>query len=193
MDLEGNEMARWLQQKGIAAFVLKYRLMKKTQEGIPKNLNMDEACRYGIADAIQAIKMVRQHTAEWGISPERVGFLGFSAGGMIASEALVQKDASARPNFVGLIYGAPFGVMPAIPANLQPTFMAWAQDDTVARDTMVRFYSALMSAGNRPEVHIFSAGGHGFVMGRQGTSSEHWIDQFYYWLEAQGLTRSARR
>jgi acetyl esterase/lipase len=83
--------------------------------------------------------------------------------------------------------------MPAIPARLPPTFMAWAQDDAVALDAVVKFYAALQSAGDRPEVHIFGAGGHGFGMRKQGTSSDHWIDALYYWLEAQGFTRRAAR
>jgi acetyl esterase/lipase len=192
IDLEGYNVARWLQEKGIAAFVLKYRIMEKRQEGIPA-MNMDESGKYGIADGIQAIKVVRQHATEWGISPERLGFMGFSAGAMVASGALLQENAPGRPSFAALIYGGPFGVMPAIPANLPPTFMAWAQDDAVALDAVVKFYDALKSAGGKPEVHIFSAGGHGFGMRKQGTSSDHWIDGFHYWLEAEGFTRSAAR
>ena len=187
IDLEGYNVARWLQEKGIASFVLKYRIMEKRQEGIPP-MNMDESGKYGIADGIQAIKVARQHATEWGISPDRVGFMGFSAGAMVASGALLQENAAARPNFAALIYGGPFGVMPAIPAKLPPVFMAWAQDDAVALDAVVKFYEALKSAGDKPEVHIFSAGGHGFSMRKQGTSSDHWIDAFYYWLEAQGFT-----
>ena len=192
IDLEGYDVARWLQNKGIAAFVLKYRIVEKRQEGIPK-MNMDEAGKYGIADGIQAVKVVRQHAAEWGISPDRVGFLGFSAGAMVASGTLLQQDAAARPNFAAPIYGGPFGVMPAIPAKLPPVFLAWAQDDTLALNAVIRFYDSLKSAGCKPEAHIFSAGGHGFGMRKQGTSSDHWIDEFYYWLEAQGFTRPAAR
>ena len=192
IDLEGHDVARWLQERGIAAFVLKYRIMEKRQEGIPQ-MNMDEAGKFGIADGMQALKVVRQHAAEWGISPDRVGFLGFSAGGMVASGVLLQQDAAARPNFAAPIYGAPFGVMPAIPASLPPIFLAWAQDDPVVLDAVVKFYDALKAAGQKPELHIFSAGGHGFGMRKQGTSSDHWIDAFYYWLEAQGLTRPAAR
>jgi len=191
IDLEGYNVARWLQERGIAAFVLKYRIMEKRQEGIPA-MNMDTAGRYGIADGIQAIKVVRQHTVEWGLSPDRVGFLGFSAGAMVTSGTLLQEDAAARPNFAALIYGGPFGAMPTIPANLPPMFLAWAQDDTIALDPVVRFYDALTSAGYKPEVHIFSAGGHGFGMRKQGTSSDHWIEAFYFWLEAQGLTKPER-
>jgi acetyl esterase/lipase len=193
ISLESQGVARWLQQRGIAAFVLKYRIMEKRGEGIPKNMNMDEAGKYGIADGIQAIKVVRQHAAEWGVSPDRVGLMGFSAGAMVTSGALLQQDAASRPNFAAMIYGGPFGVMPAIPAKLPPMFLAWAQDDDVALEPIVKFHEALTSAGHKPEVHIFSAGGHGFGMKKQGTSSDHWIDAFYYWLEAQGLTRQAGR
>jgi acetyl esterase/lipase len=192
IDLEANEVAHWLQDKGIAAFVLKYRIPEKKGEGIPANINFDEACKYGIADGIQAVKLVRQHAAEWNISPGRVGFLGFSAGGMVTSGVLLQSDASLRPNFAAPIYGAPFGVMPAIPAKLPPIFMAWAQDDELVLDSVTKFYEALKAAGNKPEVHIYSAGHHGFGMKKQGTTSDHWIDEYYYWLEAQGLTKPAR-
>jgi acetyl esterase/lipase len=191
VDLEGTNVARWLQERGIAAFVLKYRIMEKRGEGIPANMNMDEAGRFGIADGIQALKVVRRHAAEWGVSPDRIGFMGFSAGAMVASGTLLQEDASARPNFAAMIYGGPFGVMPRIPAKLPPMFLAWAQDDNVALGAVVKFYDALKSAGHRPEAHIFDAGGHGFGMRKQGTSSDHWIDDFYYWLEALGFTRRA--
>ena len=189
IDLEGNNVARWLQEKGIAAFVLKYRIMEKKQEGLPTGINMDEAGKFGIADGIQALKVVRQHAAEWGISPDKVGFMGFSAGAMVTSGTLLQADAASRPNFAAMIYGAPFGVMPPIPAKLPPMFLAWAQDDPLTLAPVVKFHDALVSAGHKPEVHIFNAGGHGFGMRKQGTSSDHWIDSFYYWLEAQGLIK----
>ncbi len=191
IDLEGKDVARQLQERGIAAFVLKYRITEKRQEGIPANMNMDEAGKYGIADGIQALKVVRQHAKEWGVNPDKVGFMGFSAGAMVASGTLLQKDAAARPDFAAIIYGGPFGKMPDIPAKLPPMFLAWAQDDAVALDPIVRFYDALKSAGHKPEVHIFSAGGHGFGMKKQSTGSDHWIDEFYYWLEAQGFTKQA--
>jgi acetyl esterase/lipase len=89
-----------------------------------------------------------------------------------------------------MIYGGPFGALPRIPAKLPPMFLAWAQDDQVALAPVVRFYDALLAAGHKPEVHIFSSGGHGFGTKKQGTSSDHWIDELYYWLNAQGLGRS---
>jgi acetyl esterase/lipase len=128
IDLEGHAVARWLQDKGIAAFVLKYRIMEKRQEGIPQ-MNMDEAGNYGIADGIQALKVVRQHAAEWGISPDRVGFMGFSAGAMVTSGALLQQDAAARPNFAAPIYGGPFGAMPTFRQNCRP--FSWPGHRTI--------------------------------------------------------------
>jgi len=193
IEQEAYSVARWLQGLGIAAFVLKYRIPEKKGEGIPKDLNMDEACKYGIDDGIQALKVVRQHAAEWGIAPDKVGFLGFSAGAMVTSGVLLQQDSAARPNLAALIYGGPFGVMPAIPTKLPPIFMAWAQDDETALEPVNKFYEALKAAGIKPEVHIYSAGHHGFGMKQQGTTSDHWIEEFYYWLEAQGLTRSVSK
>jgi acetyl esterase/lipase len=191
ISLEATDVAHSLQERGIAAFVLKYRIKEKQGEGIPAGMNMDEAGKYGIADGIQSLKVVRQHASEWGVSPDRIGFMGFSAGAMVTSGTLLQPDAAARPNFAAMIYGAPFGVMPAIPAKLPPMFMTWAQDDPVALAPIVKFYGALTAAGHKPEVHIYNSGGHGFGMKKQGTSSDHWIDAFYYWLEAQGFTKRA--
>lgn len=185
---EGTDLARWLQERGIAAFVLKYRTVEKRSDGIPQ-MDMDTAGRYGIADGIQALRVVRRRAAEWGISPGRVGFVGFSAGGMVASGALLQADSVARPAFAAMIYGGPFGMMPAIPAKLPPTFMAWAQDDPVSQRRVVPFRDALQAAGHRPEVHTFSAGGHGFGMHKQGTSSDHWVDALFFWMDAHGFAR----
>lgn len=190
---EGTSVARWLQEKGIAAFVLKYRIPEKKGEGIPQGINFDEQCKYGIADGSQAMKVVRQHAAEWGISPDRIGFMGFSAGAMVTSGVLLQTDASARPNFAAPIYGGPFGKMPSVPANLPPIFMAWAQDDGLVLQPIVKFYDAVVAAGNKPEAHIYQRGEHGFGMKKQGTTSDHWIEEFYWWLESQGLTKPAQK
>lgn len=189
IDREGNDVARWLQSRGIAAFVLKYRVIEKRGEGIPADLDPDRASRYGIADAVQALKLVRQHAAEWGIARGRIGYLGFSAGAMIASGVLLQANPAERPDFAALVYGAPFGTMPTIPPRLPPVFMAWAKDDTVARTAAARFRDALEAAGDRPEAHIYASGGHGFGMSRQGTSSDRWIEAFYVWLSALPLSR----
>ena len=193
MEREGETVARSLQQHGIAAFVLKYRIPEKKGEGIPKDLNMDQACKYGMADGIRAVQLVREHARAWGISPQRVGFMGFSAGGMIASAALLNADASARPNFGALIYGAPFGTMPLVPSNLPPIFMAWARDDPFARDPFSTFAAALRSSGNAPDVHEYADGGHGFALQQQHKTSDRWIVDFYAWLDAHGFGTSRQR
>jgi acetyl esterase/lipase len=212
IDSEGYDVAKWLAAKGIAAFVLKYRVTETPAEqvGAPAGgrapapaagrgnspaagrgalSNIDENGKHGIADGIQAVKVARRHAAEWGFSPDRLVFVGFSAGAMITSGTLLQPDDSARPNYAAPIYGGPFGALPEIPKGLPPVFLAYAQDDRLAGPPVTRFYDALKAAGYGPELHIFSAGGHGFGMRKQGKSSDHWIDEFYYWMEAQGLTR----
>ena len=192
ISLEATDVAHILQQRGIAAFVLKYRTIEKNFEGVPQ-MDMDTSGRYGIADGQQAIRVVRQHAKEWGVSPDRVGIMGFSAGAMVGSAALLQPDDAVRPDFAVLIYGAPFGVMPPIPSKLPPIFMAWAQDDNVALKPIEKFHEALLTAGIKPETHIYSAGGHGFGMKKQGTTSDHWLDECWYWLQAQGLTKRAAK
>lgn len=202
IDSEGHDVAKWLVAHGFAAIVLKYRTVQLEGQDSAQigqsagarfraqlsNLALiDEDGKYGIADGIQAVKVVRARAAEWGISPDRIVFTGFSAGGMITAFTAIQPDA--RPNYAAPIYGAPIASVPPIPQGLPPFFIAMAQDDTLAGRFIVRFYDALKAAGYRPEFHIFSSGGHGFGMRKQGKSSDHWIDEFYYWLEAQGLTR----
>jgi acetyl esterase/lipase len=202
IDSEGHDVAKWLVARGFAAIVLKYRVVQLDgQDAAQLNQSagarfraqlsnlalIDEDGKYGIADGIQAVKVVRAHAAEWGISPDRIVFTGFSAGGMITAFTAIKPDA--RPNYAAPIYGAPIAAVPPIPQGLPPFFMAMAQDDNLAGTYIVRFYDALKAASYHPEFHIFSSGGHGFGMRKQGRSSDHWIDEFYYWLEAQGLTR----
>jgi acetyl esterase/lipase len=192
LGLEGESVASWLEQHGIAAFVLAYRTMEKRGQGIPPDLNEDVACKWGMADGIQALKIVREHAAQWHVSPHKIGFLGFSAGGMVASAAVLQRDAAARPNFAGFIYGGPLATMPTIPKSLPPIFMAWARDDSQVLHQVNAFYSALRASGAKPEAHIYSTGGHGFGMKHQGTTSDRWIHDFYAWMQHQGFVSGSR-
>jgi len=205
IDSEGHDVAKWLVARGFPAIVLKYRTVQIEGQDAAQlgqsagarfraqlgNLTLiDEDGKYGIADGIQAVKVARAHAAEWGISPDHIVFTGFSAGGMIAVYTAIQPDA--RPNYAAPIYGAPIASVPPIPQGLPPFFMAMAQDDELAGQYIVRFYDALKAAGYRPEFHIYSSGGHGWGMRKQGKPSDHWIDEFYYWLEAHGLTRPTK-
>ena len=205
IDSEGHDVAKWLVARGFAAIVLKYRTVQlEGQDAAQLNQSsgarfraqlsnlplIDEDGKPGIADGIQAVKVVRAHADEWGISPDRVVFTGFSAGGMITAYTAIQPDA--RPNYAAPIYGAPIASIPPIPQGMPPFFMTMAQDDNLAGQYILRFYEALKAAGYRPEFHIYNSGGHGWGMRKQGKTSDHWIDEFYYWLEAQGLTHPAR-
>ena len=202
-----HEIAEWLAARGIAGFVLKYRtapLQGETdaqlgQSGgarfgaqLNNHVLILEDGKYGIADGIQAIKVVREHAAEFGVSPDRIVFMGFSAGGMITEYTAVNPDASARPNFAAPIYGAPFPDVPPIPKGVPPVFMEMAQDDMLAGPQIVAFYDAMKAAGYKPEFHIYEHGGHGWSMRKQGTTSDHWLDEFYWWLEAHGLTKPSK-
>lgn len=207
IDSEGHDVARWLTERGFAAFVLKYRvaetpgqdpaeLMKNSTSlvmgAIRGSSPIEDRGKPGIADGIQAVKVVRQRAAEWGVAPNRIVLTGFSAGAMVTCAALLQPDVAARPDYAAPIYGAPFGDLPPIPQGLPPVFLAFAQDDTLVAGRVMRFYDALKSTKYAPELHIFASGGHGFGMNKQGKSSDHWIDAFYFWLEAHGLTRRAK-
>jgi acetyl esterase/lipase len=218
IDNEGYAVARWLVAKGIAGLVLKYRVSETPANQIGAQLaapaagrsgaapnapaaargaatgnsSMDENGKFGIADGIQAVKVARQHASEWNIAPDRIVFNGFSAGAMVTTGTLLQPDAGARPNYAAPIYGGPFGVMPEIPKDLPPVFLAWAQDDALAGNAAGKFYDALKAAGYKPELHLYSAGGHGFGMSKKGTSSDHWIEDFYNWMASQGLASPAR-
>lgn len=208
IDQEGRNVAAWLVKRGITAVVLKYRLVETPDDrkaftarhrqiilgkalsakpGSPEALAMQRVAQLAGADGVQALKVVRAHAAEWGVRPDRVGMLGFSAGGMVTCSALLQEDPSLRPDFAAPIYLWSPSELPATPSQLPPIFVAMAQDDPLVKNPVSNFVAALTSAGARPEVHLYSAGGHGFGMFKQGTTSDHWIEEFYWWLEAQKL------
>ena len=149
ISLEATRLATWLQQRGIAAFVLKYRTVEKKTSGIP-DMDMDTARRYGIADGIQAIKLVRQHAREWGIGRARLASSDSPRGAWSPARHSCNPTLRCVPISPASIYGAPFGVMPSIPAQLPPTFMAWAQDDQVALEPVRKFYAALIAAATSP-------------------------------------------
>lgn len=193
IDAEGEAVARWLQAPGIAAFVLKYRLMEQRPGGaMPSMPDMMAAEKFAVADGMQAVKVVRENAARWSISPDRVGVVGFSAGATVATTALFSDDAAVRPNFAGVIYGGPFGGPASVPKDLPPVFLAWAQDDPIGENTTGKLFTAMKAAGYKPETHAYPAGGHGFGAKKQGLSSDHWIDSFHHWLQSQGFGKAAK-
>jgi acetyl esterase/lipase len=208
IDQEGYPVAEWFSQHGITAFVLKYRLAftpgtdqefapnllappvpPPTNGALPPNALPEEAQKYGIADGIQSIKMVRANAAKWGINADKIVFVGFSAGGVVTSGTMLADNPADRPNFVAPIYGAPFGAIPNIPSATPPAFIAVAEDDPIAAVPVLRFFDALRAAKLTPELHVFRSGQHGFSMSRRNGTSDHWIEELYWWMESYGLTR----
>ncbi len=193
-DTEGVEVARWLAERGVAAFVLKYRLRQSDPRrsplaAVPTTDGPENNYAPALADGVAAVKAIRARAAGYGIRPDRLVMLGFSAGAIVTASAAIQPDVAGRPDYAAPIYGAPFGRIPPLPRGLPPFFLAVAQDDADGGPLTDRFYAALRAAGYRPELHRFQSGGHGFGMATRHTTSDHWIDAFYWWLEANGLTR----
>jgi len=200
MDLEGYAVARALADQGIAAFVLKYRLNSTPPEEREFQALVDArfapAAKAGadkaapiqqplaVADAVAALAFVRAHANPWHVDPRRVGIVGFSAGAMTALGATLQGERP-RPDFTGLIYG-PMAPVSA-PAPLPPLFLAIAADDPLFGRGGFGIVGSWQQAGAAVELHLYEKGGHGFGMRRQGTSSDHWLEQFVQWLQSRGL------
>jgi acetyl esterase/lipase len=204
MDDEGTGVARWLNARGVAAFVLKYRLTRtgddvfaQIQEIIRDRSKYDAIVRQLnpmiAADGQQAIRVVRQNSAKWGIDPGRIGILGFSAGGYLALTVALEHSADSRPDFLGAIYAPTRDDLP-VPADAPPLFAVAADDDPVVSPAgnSVRIYSAWKAAGKPGELHIYSRGGHGFGIRKQNLPTDGWIDRFGEWLQVQGLLMPVR-
>lgn len=206
MDNEGWPVARWLADRGIAAFILKYRTDPTPADdaGFMNAMGerMGAAARAGqgkaprisqplaVADGQQALRLVRARAKEWGIDPKRVGILGFSAGAMTALQVTLANAPGAAPDFVAPIYGPMDRV--TVPAEAPPMFTALATDDGLFANVGFGLVEAWQAAGRPVELHLYDKGGHGFGSHRQGTTSDHWFDEFCWWLEARGLLRSAK-
>lgn len=203
IDKEGWAVARALAERGIAAFVLKYRLLPtpadETEAGrfigaqIMQEIGrpMEGAMlKRSLAptDAKAALALVRAHAAQWRIDPARVGIIGFSAGAMTARRVGLDGDAAARPAFIGYIYG-PQDPEP-IPADAPPLFDAIALDDALFPNKGFPFAQGYLAARRPVEIHGYERGNHGFGLGAPGTTTALMIDQFTAWLRMQGfLTR----
>jgi acetyl esterase/lipase len=202
VDHEGHEVARWLTARGIAAFVLKYRVIQtpdddaaflEARANIPARLQelLPAHWPLALADGQQAVRLVRARAAEWGLRADRVGIMGFSAGGHLAAGVVLASDPGSRPDFVAPIYG----VVPqdfSVPPDAPPLFTALASDDPIAVQSCLALYSAWQAAGRPAEIHSYAQGGHGFGMARQGLPSDGWIERFGEWLVAQGLVERVR-
>lgn len=194
---EGTEVAEWLNSIGVAAFLLKYRVMRTDDlAGVPKEVQqarMKEAMGFGAADALEAMRLLKRRAAEWGVDPARIGILGFSAGGYITAAVALTEDDSARPAFAVPVY-AFFPEERPVPAAAPPLFLVHAADDrTVPPEHSVRLFQMWRKAGRPAEMHIFEAGGHGFGMRAKGLPVDGWTARLRDWLAAQGMLTTARR
>ena len=197
---EGTDVARWLNQKGITVFVLKYRVGQSITDDPGKELgdNMRKSdfvskvqplVPLAIADGKAAVAYVRKHAAEYGIAANRIGIMGFSAGGTVAASAAFNYTAANRPDFVAPIY-------PYIPAILQgvvaadapPLFLTTATDDGLnLAPHSVDLYSRWLAAKHPAELHMYQKGDHGFGMRKQNIPTDNWIERFGDWLGLNGF------
>jgi acetyl esterase/lipase len=203
MDNEGWAVARALADQGIAAFVLKYRLLPTPAEtpgfeaamaamfanaGKPAGrLKPDELLRdrqEQIADAKAAFALVRSRAREWNIDPARVGMIGFSAGAMTTMMTTLAAPET-KPAFIGPIYGSMEAV--TVPPNAPPMFAVIAADDPLFAKKGFGVLDAWQAAGRPVEFHMYQAGGHGFGLGKQGTTSTDWFPAFMHWLRVSGF------
>jgi acetyl esterase/lipase len=144
-----------------------------------------------VADGRQAIKVVREHAAEWGVKPGRVGIMGFSAGGMVTTGVATGYDAASRPNFAAPVYGPVYRSV-KVPRDAPPLFICCATDDAlVPPGDSISLYSSWNAAGKSAELHVYAKGNHGFGMSKQGLPCDTWIDRFGDWLGQQGFLKPA--
>jgi acetyl esterase/lipase len=198
VDKEGTEVAHWLNARGVAAFMLKYRVYPTPDDDDvftaqvsdlrARRPQIDQVRPMAVADGLQALRVVRQQADSFGIRPDRLGILGFSAGGFVAAGAACAYDAESRPSFAAPIY-ALWDPRP-LPADAPPLFLAAATDDAMVEvDHSLALYSAWKAARRPVELHLYARGGHGFGMNRQGLPSDTWIDRFWDWLQSEGFLR----
>lgn len=197
---EGVQVAEWLAQHGVTAFVLKYRLVHTGEDATAEFMQLwqdrdklmarlSSDFPLAIADGLSAMTYVRAHAAEWGISPEKIGIVGFSAGGTVTAGVALRYTRESRPAFAAPIYPAASMFKNAtVPADAPPLFIAAATNDNLnlAGDS-VALYEQWTSAHKAAELHMFELGGHGFGMRKQGLPSDEWIARFWDWLQLEGV------
>lgn len=198
-DLEGIEVARWLNERGITAFVLKYRVSSldlapgQAPPGMADLIRMLQPKRkIAIADASQAISLIRKGAAHYGVDPQRIGMMGFSAGAITTLGVILEGDPASQPNFAAPIYGMTMIDAPKVPSGAPPLFLAHAQDDSVVPAQSSSQVFDLWTSAKRPaELHIYAKGGHGFGMRAKGLPVDHWPAALEAWLKSQDLLTPA--
>jgi acetyl esterase/lipase len=184
MSYEGEDVARRLNAMGVDAFVLKYRLTH-TGPGAPAS---QDVRKLAADDGRRAVKLVREKAGEFGYMPHRVGMIGYSAGGMVTSDALFGPPET-RPDFAAIIYGPGAAKDPPNPAP--PLFLAVAADDALAVGRTLDLFTAYRKAKGQAELHVFQMGAHGFV--NKGGGADHYLDRLEEWLAVNKLLATADR
>jgi acetyl esterase/lipase len=199
MGFEGYRVAGWLAARGLTCFILKYRLVRcigadpgAEMRSKPRDQFAREVAAVvplAAADGLAAVAFVRGRAKEFGIDPRKVGIIGFSAGGTVATSVAFSDDPASRPDFAAPIYPQyDWAVKQAAPSVPMPMFIACATNDDVGlAPHSVRLYQDWVAAGQSAELHMYSSGGHGFGMRTRNAPSDDWIHAFAVWLTAQGL------
>jgi len=195
-DLEGTEVAEWLNSIGVTGIVLKYRVPRR------KDREKHDA---PLQDAQRAMSLVRKHASDWGIDANRIGILGFSAGGHLSAPASTNYDKrhydsfdeidriSCRPDFAVLVYpaylGDSKGLLPEIRVTSESpqTFFAHAGDDRISSENSIAMYLALKKAKVPAELHVYASGGHGFGMRPSEHPASSWPKSCERWMKSRGL------
>jgi predicted peptidase len=197
---EGLDVAKWLVQKGVTCFVLKYRLVHvlsndPTAEFAAKmgkkefDDDVSKVMPLVIADGRNAIAWVRKHAAEYKIESNKVGIMGFSAGGTLASSTLFGYTKENRPDFGAPIYPFfPSTMIGSVANDAPPIFIVTATDDGFGlAPHSIELYNKWLSTKHDAELHMYARGNHGFGMRKQNIPTDNWIERFYEWLGVQGL------
>jgi endo-1,4-beta-xylanase len=194
---EGINEAKWLRERGVAAFILKYRLARESGSSY-------KIAEHALQDGQRAIRLVRSRAAEWGIDPKRVGMMGFSAGGEVTalvcnnfdqgkegSDDAVERQ-SCRPDFQALVYSGPQGIRgQTVRKDMPPTFIAVGDTDNFA-PMLTSHYLALREAKVSAELHVYAKAGHGFGLRESNNRrpSNAWIQRFEDFLRVQGMLKT---
>lgn len=198
IDNEGEAVAKWLNSQGVTVFVLKYRLLETGADfplslmrymgDLPALRTAVEPLRpLATTDGEEAVEWVRANAKHYGVKRDRVGLMGFSAGGAVTVWTLMADKPKSRPDFAIAIYP---GLLPdtiTVPKGAPPLFVAVAADDKLAHNDSVRLAAAWESAGVRSRIVTYESGGHGFGMKKSGKPSDAWTDAMTDWMRTQGL------
>ena len=199
IEKEGTQVAEWLVEKGITVFLLKYRLTPTGKTGVEEmsalgNENPQAFIRrvqpivpLAIEDGLNAVAHVREQAVEYGIASNKIGFLGFSAGGAVGMGIAYNYNAKNRPDFVALIYPWTDAVPLSEPQpDAPPLFLVCARDDALGlAKGAIALYQSYLASDHEAAMHLYASGGHGFGMSKQGLASDSWIERYYEWLSKE--------